>query len=162
MTPTPPEGYRLLTDKEKTMPLPMDAQVWFSDTGWINSTLCGYKTCDNSPYATRSPATPPAEGPAQTVETDAAEREQEEKAEYIGHVVPADFARKLERERDEARAERDSALAKLADLTSDDGPMWQALFVLRHLYSGHENCGCDINQRIYAAKLQLERTLEAK
>lgn len=35
-----------------------------------------------------------------TPQTDTAERKQEDEAEYIGHLVPADFARQLERERD--------------------------------------------------------------
>lgn len=45
----------------------------------------------------------PEERKTDTPETDAAEDQQEEASEYRGHLVRADFARKLERERDEAR-----------------------------------------------------------
>ncbi len=58
MNPEPPENYRLLTDEEKTEPLPEDTMYWANDgEGWQPSFLRGGKSeTRDGIYATRLPA----------------------------------------------------------------------------------------------------------
>jgi hypothetical protein len=59
MTPTPPEGYRLLTDEEKSKPLPMDGIVFGKTYTWIAATAYRDKLLPEGlrhySYATREP-----------------------------------------------------------------------------------------------------------
>lgn len=59
MTPKPPEGYRLLTDEEKKLPLPGDA-IALLGKEWLPSRVAGRLAAKSDQretfYATRSPS----------------------------------------------------------------------------------------------------------
>ncbi len=102
MNPTPPPGYRLLTDEEKKLPLPMDAIALLEGKWMVLSKLPLEQDPSTLTFATRQPAPEGA-----TAETDAEVVDGKLVAVQGPRVaaVPASFARKLERERDAVRAE---------------------------------------------------------
>ncbi len=58
--PTPPEGYRLLTNEEKNLPLPMDAIYFSRSFGWTDGERRGKLANAAVIYATREPTREPA------------------------------------------------------------------------------------------------------
>lgn len=118
--PTPPEGYRLLTDDEKKLPLPMDAiTTTVSGIPWEDSIFRGQIAPEDQikwPYATRTPETTP--------ETDVQARRLAGYGDAV--FVYAYFARDLERRltaaeaaRESAERERDALAAKCGGMSAE-------------------------------------------
>lgn len=117
--PEPPAGYKIWRPKDALECLPMDALVWSEiNNKWRDAASRGNLPWSNLAYATRTaPAKTPEHAQTETPETDA--QGDWNLSMHNSGLVPADFARSLERRLSAQSAE----LERLkADLGAYSGP----------------------------------------